>query len=315
MALIGFVVLLLLGTGIIGTIRYIETFWLYRGFPGPTALSSVVVRSGGRAHSVSVYPGSTQTISVRSPALGNKMDHVVVYLPPQYADYPGTRYPVLYLLHGNPGSPSQFVNVGDIAVTADRLIAEGKIRPMIIVMPSGAFSFFADEEWANTIRRDNAWETFVAHDLVGAVQHRYRTKMSGRSRGIGGLSEGAYGALNIGFHHIGEFGLIEGWSPYFMAYRNPVFFGNKVSLLRHNSPAIQLPIIAAQLRAQHTYVWLFTGTRDYTVRGAKQFARELSDLHVAYAYSIHPGRHDWLLWRTWMPQSLTAASNYFNGHV
>lgn len=311
----GIVAVLLLFAGAIGTFRYIETFWLYRGFPSPKALTSIVVRSGGHARIVTVYPGTIQTISVRSPALGNKTDRVIVYLPPLYANSPGTRYPVLYLLHGNPGSPSQFVNVGDIAVTADKLTAEGKIRPMIIVMPSGAFSFFADEEWANTVRPNNAWETFVAHDLVRAIEHRYRVKSSGRSRGIGGLSEGAYGALNIGFHHVGEFGLIEGWSPYFMADRNPVFFGNKPSLLRYNSPAIELPFVAAQLRAHHAYVWLYTGTRDYTVRGAKKFAQELSNLHIAHSYTVHLGRHDWRLWRTWMPQSLIAASSYFVGHA
>jgi len=307
--------MLLLVTGVIGTFRYIETFWLYRGFPSPKALASVEVRSGGRTHHVTVFPGSVQTISVRSPALGDRANRVIVYLPPKYAVYPGIRYPVLYLLHGNPGSPSQFVNVGDIAVTADRLIAEGKIRPMIIVMPSGAFSFFADEEWANTVRPRNAWETFVARDLVGVIDHRYRSKPGGQNRGIGGLSEGAYGALNIGFHHVGEFGIIEAWSPYFMADRNPVFFGKSVELLHYNSPAIELPLVAARLRSAHSYVWLYTGTRDYTVRGAKQFARELSSYHIAHAYSIHPGRHDWLLWRTWMPQSLAAASNYFSGHA
>jgi len=243
------------------------------------------------------------------------MDHVVVYLPPKYSEYPAVRYPVLYLLHGNPGAPIQFVNVGDIAVTADRLIAEGKIRPMIIVMPSGAFSLFADEEWANTVRPNNAWETFVARDLVSAVQHRYRTKLNGRGRGIGGLSEGAYGALNIGFHHIGEFGLIEGWSPYYMADRNPVFFGKRASLLAYNSPATLLPLIATRLRDAHVYVWLYTGTHDYTVPGSKRFVRELASLHIDHAYSIHPGRHDWLLWRTWMPESLIAASTYFNGHA
>ena len=309
------VVLVFIVSGAIGTVRYIEAFWLYRGFAPPTATGSVVVSSGNHSYRVNVYPGTVQNIMVRSAALGNRMNHVVVYLPPQYAAFPAIHYPVLYLLHGNPGSPSQFVNVGDIAVTADRLIAEGKIRPMIIVMPSGAFSLFADEEWANTVRPNNAWETFVARDLVAAIQHRYRAKQSGNSRGIGGLSEGAYGALNIGFHHVGEFGLMEGWSPYYTADQNPVFFGNNPSLLRYNSPAIQLPLIASRLRAAHSYIWLYTGTHDYTVRGSKKFAAELTGLHVAHSYSIHPGRHDWLLWRTWMPESLAVASNYFSSHA
>lgn len=307
--------LLLVMGGVLGVGRYVETFWLYRGFAAPKSFNSVVVTSRGKTQKVFVVAGEVTTIVVRSPALGNRPDHVEVYLPPGYATDPGRRYPVLYLLHGTPGSPLQFVNVGDVQVVADLLIAEKKMKPMIIVMPSGSFGMFADEEWANTVRPHNDWETFVARDLVATIGHRYRTLSGGQNRGIGGLSEGAYGALNIGFHHVGEFGLIEGWSPYYKADRNPVFFGRSASLLNYNSPSYVAPLVASRLRATHTYIWLYTGTRDYTNRGSKKFAKELSLLHVAYAYSIHHGRHNWLLWRKMMPQALIVASQHLGNHV
>jgi S-formylglutathione hydrolase FrmB len=63
----------------------------------------------------------------------------------------------------------------------------------------------------------NGWETFVTRDLVRAIDARYRTIPDGTARGLAGLSEGGYGALNIGLHHPGEFDLLESWSGYMIA--------------------------------------------------------------------------------------------------
>ena len=142
-------------------------------------------------------------------------------LPPGYASHPGQRYGVLYLLHGFPGEPAQFLNVGQVASTEATLVAAGQIKPVILVMPSGSRSLLADKEWANGISRANAWESFVARDLVHAIDARYRTIARASGRGIAGLSEGGYGAFNIGLHHPGEFGLLESWSGYVTATTSP----------------------------------------------------------------------------------------------
>jgi S-formylglutathione hydrolase FrmB len=105
---------------------------------------------------------------------------------------------VLYLLHGFPGRPSDFLTIGDIAGTEASLVAAGRMQPVILVIPSGTRSYFADEEWANGVISGNQWETFVARDLVHAIDARYRTIRSGSARGLAGYSEGGYGALNIG---------------------------------------------------------------------------------------------------------------------
>jgi esterase/lipase superfamily enzyme len=95
-----------------------------------------------------------------------------------------------------------------------------------------------------------------------AIDARYRTIASAGGRGIAGLSEGGYGALNIGLHHPGEFGLLESWSGYMTADNIPAIFGHDASVLAYNSPARWITSVASQVRAQHTYIWFYCGAGD-----------------------------------------------------
>ena len=81
--------------GLAGVYRYVDNFWLYRGFAPPKDAPCVRVK------------GTTQRLYVASPALGGRRQPVDVYLPPGYCTHPARRYPVLYLLHGVPGPPGR----------------------------------------------------------------------------------------------------------------------------------------------------------------------------------------------------------------
>ena len=298
--------------GALGAVRYVSTFWLYRGFAPPSVPHSIAVPRPGGARQVPVVHTTVQSITVRSTALGGYADPVFVVLPPGYASHPGQGYPVLYLLHGFPGQPAQFLNIGQVGVTEATLVAAGRMKPMILVLPAGTRSLLADEEWANGISRGNGWETFVARDLVNAIDGRYRTIPSGRGRGIGGLSEGGYGALNIGLHHPGEFGLLESWSGYMLPDQIPAIFGPSASVLDYNSPARQVVTAAPQLRAGHAYIWFYNGAGDALSGQNRSFAAELTALGAAHHFFLAPGKHSWSLWRALMPQALIAASDHLS---
>jgi enterochelin esterase-like enzyme len=305
----GIVIAVLAAGGIVGASRYVSTFWLYRGFPAPSVPDSITVRGPGGDRQVPVIPPTMQSITVPSPALGGYADPVNVVLPPGYASHPWQRYPVLYLLHGFPGGPAGFSNIGQVSTTEATLVAAGRMKPVILVMPTGTRSFLADEEWANGIRKGNAWETFVARDLVNAIDARYRTIPGARGRGIAGLSEGGYGALNIGLHHPGEFGLLESWSGYMKADRITAIFGHSARLLDYNSPAKWIVPAAPRIRANHTYIWFYSGARDWLSAQNRAFAAELATLGVAHHFFESPGKHNWRLWRGLMPQALITASD------
>ncbi len=312
MAAAGVVFAALTVAGAVGAVRYVTTFWLYRGFPPPSTPSSVTVGGTGGPSQVPVVPPVVQDITVRSPALGGYADQVYVVLPPGYASHPGQRYPVLYLLHGFPGEPVQFLNVGQVASIEATLVAAGRMKPLILVMPTGSRSLLADEEWADGIRKGNGWETFVARDLVGAIDARYRTIASGSGRGIAGLSEGGYGALNIGLHHPGEFSLLESWSGYMTADNIPAIFGRDASVRAYNSPAAWISSVAGQVRAQRTYIWFYCGADDSLAGQNRAFAATLTALGIPHRFFVAPGTHSWRLWRGQMPQALITASEHLS---
>lgn len=302
----------LAAAGVEGISRYVSAFWLYRGFAPPSAPGSVVISGAGGPRRVPVILPTVQNITVLSPALGGYADHVYVVLPPGYSRHSAQRYPVLYLLHGFPGQPSAFLNIGQVSTVEATLVASGRMKPMILVLPTGTNSFLADKEWANGILKGTGWETFVARDLVKAIDSRYRTIATARGRGIAGLSEGGYGALNIGLHHPGEFSLLESWSGYMRAFRITAIFGRSAPLLAYNSPAIWVPSVASQLRANRTYIWFYIGSADPLAAQNRAFAAELAALGVAHHFFVLPGKHSWGLWRSQMSRALLTASEHLS---
>jgi enterochelin esterase-like enzyme len=285
--------------GLIGIYRYLDNYWLYRGFAPPKD-PAFVTSKGRLVH-----------FDVRSAALGGRRQPVYVYLPPGYDSHPSERYPVVYLLHGFPGVPITYFRAGRLGVVEDILVAKHRIGPVILAAPFGSTGAFTDKEWANGVRPHEAWETFFARDVVSAVDGRYRTIRAGRARALVGLSEGGYGALNIGLHHPGEFGVLESWSGYEQADAIASIFGKSTAMLRRNSPAATLAAVAPRLRAAHAYVWFYSGSADKTLLAQNAaFARGLARLGIPSHYMVVRGGHDWALWRGEAAKALYAACRH-----
>lgn len=290
------------GVGLLGLYRYVDNYWVYRGFDPPHDASFVKAR------------GESQRFYLASAALGGRRQPVDVYLPPGYASHPRRRYPVMYLLHGVPGRPGAFIDTVRMGVVEDELVALHKARPMILVMPFGSTGSFTDKEWANGIGKHEKWETFLARDVVRAVDARYRTIPSGASRVLAGLSEGGYGALNIAIHHPGEFRVVESWSGYERADPVQTVFGkNNNALLRHNSPAKTIAAAARKLRKAHTFIWFYSGSGDREVKQNGRFAGTLKRLHLPFRYFVVKGGHNWAIWRGHAAGAYLAASRRVRG--
>jgi enterochelin esterase-like enzyme len=284
--------------GLLGTFDYLRNFWLYRGFPPPKDPAFV--------HAV----GTSQSISIASAALGGRRQSVDVYLPPGYSSHPRARYPVMYLLHGFPGRPDAFLQTVRIGVVEDVLLATHRARPFILVMPFGSTGTFTDKEWANGVHRDQGWETFVARDLVRAVDRRFRTIPNGAHRVLAGLSEGGYGSLNIGLHHPREFRVLESWSGYELASNLKSIFGGDRTRLAANSPLDTLAGAAASLRKAHAYVWLYSGTTDSFHDQNAAFAADLGRYGIPHRFYLVRGGHNWAIWRDQAAAALLAASRH-----
>ncbi len=287
--------------GGLGVYRYLWNYWVYRGFAPPHDPAYIT------------KTGTTDTLQLASPAVGGRRQEVVVYLPPGYDSQPEHRYPVLYLLHGSPGTPHAFLHELRMSVLDDVFTTQQRAQPLILVMPFGSTGQFTDKEWANGYRAHEAWETFLARDVVRAIDSRYRTIRNGSGRAIAGLSEGGYGALNIGLHHPGEFGVLESWSGYEQADPLRSIFGRSPERLAWNSPFELLPRVARALRRAHTYIWLYSGTTDRLRAQNTSFARDLAALHVKHRYFVADGGHEWGLWRRYAPEAYLVAAGHLRG--
>lgn len=301
MPVLGAALAALVAVGLVGTYRYVENYWLYRGFAPPR--DPAYVRQ----------QGTSERFYLASAALGGRRQPIDVYLPPGYRIHPHRRYPVLYLLHGVPGRPGAFLDTVRAGVVEDELVAKHLIRPMILVMPFGSTGSFTDEEWANGVAPHNDWETFLARDVVQAIDQRYRTIRSGSGRGLAGLSEGGYGAFNIGLHHPGEFRVLESWSGYERADDIGTVFGHQQALLQANSPALTLAAAAPALRRAHTYLWFYSGTNDRFRSQNAAFSAELGQAGLAHRFFLVRGGHNWALWRGNAANALLAASRRLVG--
>ncbi len=115
---------------------------------------------------------------------------VMVYLPPSYTTTPTKRYPTIYLLHGYNGTSTIWRDGAykgfNILTAMNRLIEEGKIREMIVVMPDGRNAYGGTYFVNSSVT--GSWEDFVTQDLVGYIDATYRTIPESGSRGVAGQS-------------------------------------------------------------------------------------------------------------------------------
>jgi enterochelin esterase-like enzyme len=258
-----------------------------------------------------VARGRVETVRFHSRAIG-ATSRYEVYLPPHYAAQAarGRRFPVLYLLHGSPGSMSAFTDIAAVNTRMNTLIARRRLRPMLLVMPAGEQGLHGDTEWADT--GAGRWMGYVL-DVVHNVDHRFATLARRRDRGLAGVSEGAYAALNITLHHLGMFSVAESWSGYFTQTPTGPFAGASFAALRANSPAAYVSSLSARIRRLGLRAWLLQGRLDWrSPQALRDFATELHAAGADVRYGFFPGGHDWGLWRAQTPHMLLAAARWFS---
>lgn len=146
--------------------------------------------------------GTVEHIKVHGKALeGNlEMDSpdrdVFIYLPPSYGTDTARRYPVVYMLHGYGLTAERWMPFTKMVEAADKDIAAGSMKELIIVNPDAYTKFNGSMYSASVTTGD--WESYIADDLVAYVDSHYRTIANRASRGLGGHSMGGYGTVRIG---------------------------------------------------------------------------------------------------------------------
>ncbi|MDB6075432.1 MAG: putative esterase, partial [Verrucomicrobiaceae bacterium] len=157
--------------------------------------------------------GTLHIIEYKSKSLDIKR-RLRVYTPPGYKDDKEKKFPVLYLFHGSGDSEATWTEFGRADVILDNLIADGKAKPMIVVMPEGhtAPPVPRDAPGAAEARNKNLgnFERDLLEDVMPFVEKTYRAAKDRESRAIIGLSMGGNQSLIIGLNHLDLFAWVGG---------------------------------------------------------------------------------------------------------
>lgn len=210
---------------------------------------------------------------------------VWVYTPPGY-DKSNAKYPALYLLHGAGDTEAGWVVVGRANFILDNLIAEGKAKPMIVVMPYGRPSRSAGIEAAPfaPVPQAAPGGAMFPHDLVEDVvpfaEKQYRISTKADDRAIAGLSMGGNQTLEIGLSHLDLFHYIGAFSPvapgqaaaetdFKAAFADPAAANKKLKLFRiyigKEDTLFQSNLTFDALLTKHEIKHTFTPTEEWHV--------------------------------------------------
>lgn len=241
-----------------------------------------------------------------------------VYLPDDYEES-GLSYPVLYLLHGSTGSEMSWANSGKIKSTADRLIEEGKINSLIIVMPGHNESWWADGN-------DEAAQTALIEDLFPHVEKTYRTVDERQGRAVAGLSAGGFGTVNLVLQFPEMFAAGAALSPavytpvppsHSSAYRHKVF-QTEGELDAKVWEKLNWTSFFDSYKEKGTIVPLYINSGDHDTFDiayhAAYFYQQMREHQPkAVEYRVVDGDHQWSVWRDTIGDAMQYMDRYLAG--
>jgi enterochelin esterase-like enzyme len=233
--------------------------------------SAVVAGPGGGEVLQGIFPGTQR------PGY--------VYLPPSFDGV--SRYPVVYLLHGMPGSPAEYIDGTKLAPFADAAVVAGTVRPFIAVIPAAGSTRDYNGEWAGP------WERDLVERVVPWVDAHLPTDATAAGRVIAGLSAGGYGAVDIGLRHPSLFQTIESWSGYFIPLRDgPFKHAGRAELAAHD-PTVLVRSERRVLARLRTRFFVSTGPpHSHWAPPAQtiEYGGELRAVGLPYALRVYTSR-------------------------
>ncbi len=273
--------------------------WLAGQGIGTSPLTTAATRDG------SATSGAVQRVAVDAPAgLGVQNDPMWVYTPPGY-DPARARYPVLYLMHGSPGTPADWFAGGDAAATLDALIDAGSIPPLVVVAPDLDGTDNTDTECLDSTNGGPQVETYLLDVVVPYVDAHYATVADRTGRAVGGMSSGGFCAVDLGLRHQDLFSAIAAIEP----YTEPgdggrAMLATQADFDRHDA-ARYLPGLTFQ-EPMHVFVDIPGAARD-TISGRESadLVRRLQDAGQDVHVRTEPGQgHTWTTARLALPYAL-----------
>lgn len=220
--------------------------------------------------------------------VANDQRDFYVYTPPGYDPAAKTTYPVLYLLHGYSDDASGWTAVGRANVILDNLIARGKAKPMIVVMPLGYGTMeiirLGWGAWDHTDVRDRNFSNFreaLLTEVMPKIESEYRVASDRNSRAIAGLSMGGSESLLTGLNNLDKFA----WIGAFSSGGIPDEFEK------------DFPGLDAKANQQIRLLWIACGTEDRLITLNRNLREWMKSKGIQHTDIETPGMHTWMVWR------------------
>lgn len=244
--------------------------------------------------------GTVSKVWYDSPTL-NKQRRMTIYTPPGYENSEAS-YPVLYLLHGAGGDEEAWPALGRAAQIMDNLIAEGKVEPMIVVMPNGnptqegapgeTSQGFIKPGMDLSGMSTGAYEKAFP-DIVNFVDNHYRTKATKTNRAIAGLSMGGFHSLHISKFYPDLFDYIGLFSAAIFPFEGT----EKIDVYSNFEGDLK-----NQFEKNPKLYWIAIGEQDFLYNDNVKFRQILDKNHYPYTYLETPEGHIWKNWRIYLSE-------------
>lgn len=244
-------------------------------------------------HALREVPHGTITYEYY-PSRAGTTGSLVVYTPPGYDQKSSQKYPVYYLISGTTDTEETFFKVGRTNLILDNLLAEGKAKPMIIVMPYGNVAAREAEQKggskpadptvrddADAVNRANAFGNDLTQHIIPYIDKNYRTLPNRENRAIGGFSRGGGQTLRAAFSHLDTFA----WVCAYSSYLSPQEMERSYPALARNP---------AQTNKQLKLLWVSVGSDDFLYKGTLEFMAYLQSKNLQFKSRITDGGHTWM---------------------
>ena len=223
----------------------------------------------------------------KSKIVGDQRDFYV-YTPPGFDPKAKRKYPVFYLLHGYSDRADAWTAVGMANVILDNLIAQGKVKPMIVVMPAGYGypEILKPKAWGKldpegrTLNYTRFREALLT-EVIPLVESAYPVSTKREDRAIAGLSMGGAESLFTGLNNIDKFAYVGSYSAGTVG----------------EDYAAAFPGLDAKKAAQLHTLWIACGTDDHLIDENRKFKSWLKSQNIAFTDIETPGAHTWMVWR------------------
>jgi enterochelin esterase family protein len=235
--------------------------------------------------------GEIRQVWYRSSTLATQR-RMHIYTPPGY-DGSKDSYPVLYLLHGGGDEDSGWSTIGRAGFIIDNLLADGKAKPMLVVMPNGSLPRPANSGERPSpeamVAAQDRFTNELLKDVIPYVEKHYHVVADPGHRAIAGLSMGGGQTLRVVTSHPGHFAYVGVWSA--------GIGQNAADFEKRNANFLDS---AEKANKQVRLFSISVGDKDLTLAGSKNLSEVLSKHGIKNELQVSGGGHTWINWRHYL---------------